>query len=316
MAQTQKATAESVPDRLPPLNWLRAFESVARLGSIKRAAEELFVTPAAVSQQVKKLEDYIGVDLLLREHRKVTLTHQGHKLREGLTEALHMMSVTVGRVRGAGYSDNCLTVACGPPFASKWLAPKLAGFLDAHSHLSVRLDARFEVVDYHESRVDIGIRLWNGDNEGLDTLILDEEVLIPLASPAYLQEHAIESAADMVRATLISDGHGVVMPNAPDWEEWFSAAGVAATPDLRRINFGDNVDQALDAAVHGVGMVLGRKTLAHEDMMAGRLASPFGPELALGRHWQIVKPRGQSRAPFVDLFEEWLTAELKETLAS
>lgn len=281
---------------------------------MKHASVELFVTPAAVSQQVRKLEDHLGVDLLLREHRKVSLTKEGRALREGLTDALHLMRVTVGKVRAASISDNCLTVACGPPFASKWLAPRLAGFIEAHPHLSIRLDARFDVVDYHEAKVDIGIRLWTGDNEGLETILLEEEMLLPLASPKYLDEHGIRTANDVGHATLISDGHGVVMPNAPDWPEWFQAAAVTPPSNLRQINFGDNVDQALDAAVHGVGMVLGRKTLAHEDMLSGRLVCPFGPELPLGRRWQIVKPRGISRAPFIDVFEDWLTRELKATL--
>ncbi len=315
MSQIAATAGDNTPDqRLPPLNWLRAFEAVARLGSMKRAAEELFVTPAAVSQQVKKLEDNLGVDLLLREHRKVSLTPEGRKLRDGLTESLQLMRTTVGRIRKIGTSDNCLTVACGPPFAAKWLAPKLSAFLEAHPHLSVRLEASFERVDYYESRIDIGVRLWTGVNEGMDTILLGEEMLLPLASPKYLEEHEIREPADVCNATLISDGHGVIMPDAPDWDEWFEVAGLAQPSGLRRINFGDNVDQALDAAVHGVGMVLGRKTLAHDDMRAGRLVCPFGPEVPLGRRWQVVRPRGDSRADYIDVFEEWLVGELKDTL--
>ena len=300
--------------RLPPLNWLRAFESAARLGSIKGAAEELFVTPAAVSQQVKKLEDYLGVELLLREYRRITLTPDGRRLRDGLSEAFQLMRRSVERLRSGDAVEHCLTVACGPPFASKWLAPKLAGFIAQHPQLNVRLDAKFETVDYRQSHIDIGVRLWTGANEGMDTIHLGEETLIPLAAPQYLRRNGIRAADDTRRATLICDGHGVVMPDAPDWADWFAAAGLGSPAAQRQVNFGDNVDQALDAAVHGVGMALGRRTLAHDDILSGRLVCPFGPELPLGRRWQVVKPRAGSKSPYVDIFESWLVEELTETL--
>ncbi|MEM8941639.1 MAG: LysR substrate-binding domain-containing protein [Pseudomonadota bacterium] len=301
--------------RLPPLNALRAFEAVARNSSIKIAADEMSVTPAAVSQQVKKLEDDLGVMLFQRRTRHLEITAPGQVLADGLKEAFLQMRRAVDDVRPR-QREQCIVVACGPPFAAKFLTPRLAPFLDTHPDLEVRLVSDFRRMDYEEHQIDLGVRLTDRDAEGLDFEWLDEEQVLPLASPDYVSKHDLKRPEDLTRATLLDDENESLHAGVTKWADWFDAAGVPGLKPKRVINFGVHIDQSLDAAVAGMGVVLGTAVLAQSDLNAERLVNPFGPTLGMGLRHQVVMRPGAVNRPQVLLFKEWLASEITATIGS
>ena len=296
--------------RLPPLNALRAFEAVARHSSIKEAAEELFVTPAAVSQQLKKLEEDLGVQLFVRRNRHLDITEEGTTLARGLGDAFLQIRRVVDDVRPRE-RERCVVVACGPPFASKFLAPRLTPFLDANPELDVRLVSDFRRMDYDEHEIDLGVRLTDGEPDGVDYEWLDEEQVLPLAAPEYLAKHDIQAPADLERATLLEDENRSINRRVTTWQDWFAAADVTDLQPSRMINFGINIDQALDAAIAGRGVVRGTAVLASQALESGRLQSPFGPTLGMGLRHQLLRRRSTRRPRQVELFGEWLEAEIR-----
>ncbi|MEM9397166.1 MAG: LysR substrate-binding domain-containing protein [Pseudomonadota bacterium] len=301
--------------RLPPLNALRAFEAVARHSSIKLAAEELFVTAAAVSQQLKKLEDDLGVTLFVRHNRQLEITADGALLARGLGDAFQQMRCVVDDVRPRE-RERCIVVACGPPFASKFLAPRLTPFLDANPELDVRVVSDFRRMDYDEHAIDLGVRLTASEPQGIDFEWLDEERIVPLATPEYLAKLEIQAPKDLVRATLLEDENRSINRAVTTWQDWFIAAGVPDLTPKRMINFGVNIDQALDAAAAGMGVVLGTAVLASLAIGSGRLKCPFGPALGMGLRHQLLIRRNERQLKQVCLFKDWLQQEIGEASKS
>ncbi len=291
--------------RLPPFAALRAFESVARLGSFKQAAEELSVTPGAVSQQVKKLEADMGVTLFFRHARGIEPTETGHVLKAGLSDAFLRITEAVEAARPATESKS-LVVACGPPFASKWLVPRLGEFADAYPDLELRIAANFTLLDYGPNDIDVGIRLSNDESPELHREWLLEETVLPMASPAFVSKQAINEPRDLLRVPLLAEESMTFVDGTPTWESWFKAAGLPPERAKPALKFGSHADQAIEAAVAGAGVVLGRRVLASSDLARGRLVSPFGPELKSGIRYQFDCLDRKRRLPKVRTFRTWL----------
>jgi len=299
--------------RLPSLLALRAFEAVARNGSMKEAAEELSVTPGAVSQLVKKLEDQMDVTLLKRVNRGFELTQPGIRLNTGLAEAFIKMREAVDSVNPEQQGKSLL-VACGPPFAAKWLVPRLPSFLAMHPDININITSSFDLMDYHAREVDIGIRLTNDDNPCLDRLWLGEETMMAMASPDYLAHHKITSPADLIGKPLLTEDTRSHFHNAPTWENWFESANLPNAEFKTGINFGEYVEQAIDAAATGAGIVLGRKVLASRDIENNRLKCLFGISLDTGLQYQIVCPKETNHKEHALIFKAWLAEELGKSL--
>ncbi len=299
--------------RLPSLSGLRAFESLARNGSIKAAAEELSVTPGAVSQLVKKLETELGCELTVRRSRRLELTRAGRRLQTGLADAFMRLRESVEAVTPV-QENSTLIVACGPPFAAKWLVPRLGQFLALHPGADIRVTSGFTLLDYRASEIDIGIRLSNDDDTQLARTWLGEETMMVLASPALIERESIREPRDILRVPLLKEDTRAHFRNAPGWDDWLVAAGLSGEPTPPGIDFGEYVDQALDAAVAGAGVVLGRKVLAARDIEEGRLVCPFGPELSTGLRWQIVCRKEIRHTPMAVAFQDWVARELQQSI--
>ena len=300
-------------DRMPSLLALRAFEAVARHGSMKLASEELFVTPGAVSQLIKKLEEQLDTALLTRVNRGFVLTNAGMRLHSGLNESFIKMREAVESVR-VNSDDNSIVVACGPPFAAKWLTPRLPKFLSKYPQINIKITSSFDLLDYQAAEVDIGIRLTNDTNPRLDRIWLGEETMMAMGSPEYIDKNNIKEPKDLVGKSLLSEDTRSHFKTAPSWEDWFKTAGLSTTDVKTGINFGEYVEQGLDAARAGSGLVLGRKVLASADISEGRLKCLFGIELRTGLQYQIVCPKEKNHKEHIILFKEWLAAELGESL--
>jgi LysR family glycine cleavage system transcriptional activator len=297
---------------LPPLNALKAFEATARHASFSKAAEELHVTPAALSHQIRGLEDLLGLRLFHRRARAIELTDAARLIYPGIRTGFENLRLAVEQLDRAR-QDRILVVSASPGLTAKWLVPRIYRFLAQHPDIDTRITASTGYANFTTDGVDVGIRLNSGAHPDLHVEKLSDEWLLPLCSPRLLDGEApLRSAHDLPRFPLIQiDLPGLV----PTWDDWLRAVGVEGIDTTRGLRL-NVADHALDAASEGAGVVLGYKLVASRDIALGRLISPFGPELPLpGRAYHFVCARGQERRPAVKAFRDWLFAEIALTFA-
>lgn len=296
-----------------PLNALRAFEASARHLSFVKAAEELHVTPAAVSHQVKKLEDYLGVQLFRRLPRGLLLADAGQILLSELREVFLRLDKAMERVLESR-SRGALTISVAPVFAVKWLLPRLQKFDNLHPDIDVRMSSSLELIDFQRDAFDAAIRLGRGQYPGLTAKILFDESITPMCSPRLLEgHHPLKGPDDLRRHVLLHDDSMAFDPEAPNWETWLEAAGTKRVDASRGPHFGQP-DHALQAAMDGAGVVLGWRSLAANDIAAGRLAVPFDLALPLGSAFYLVYPEAYADRRKVTAFRNWLLEETRSEL--
>lgn len=296
--------------RLPPLNSLRAFEAAARHLSFTKAAEELHVTPAAVSQQVKALEDYCGVQLFRRLTRALMLTDAGQAVLPALKESFDLLGDVTERLM-ADQESGILTVSVAPSFGSKWLVPRLERFRHAHPDFDVRIDANDALANFAADGVDLAIRYGRGVYEDLcaDRLIAD--VSFPVCSPKLLEKGPpLKRPQDLAHHTLIHVQWKMEEEHAPNWRMWLRAAGVEGIEAERGPRFSAD-SMAVQAALEGHGVALAGLALAGDDLREGRLIRPFPPSVCEETTFSyfVVYPEAKARNPKVMAFRDWLLAE-------
>jgi LysR family glycine cleavage system transcriptional activator len=299
-----------MPDRLPPLTALRAFEAAARHMSFARAADELFVTPAALSYQIKALETEVGQPLFRRLNRAVELTEAGRALVPGTADAFATLGAAwrnVQRLTNTGV----LTVTAGPAFTSKWLAPRMYDFAQAHPEIELRFAAGLKVADFDRDEVDVAIRFGLPPGPELFSDRLNEEFVLPMMTPQLAAE--LTQPADLAHATLIHDGSLHSFQQAPDWQMWCNATGIEI--DTSHGPHFSQADHALDAAMAGAGVVLGRVSLATRALEAGRLVAPFEIGLITAPQFRFVCPIGHEARPHVAAFKDWVFSQIEATKA-
>lgn len=305
-----------MPKTLPPLNALRAFEAVARHLSFTKAAEELHVTPAALSHQLRTLEDHLSVELFHRRARSIELTQSGRLLHPGIQGGFDQIRSAVERL-SSRQANRVLVVSAGPGFTAKWLAPRLYRFVEAHPEIDARISAGSLPIDLAKADVDIAIRVSTGDHPGLHVERLMEERILPLCSPRLIDgENGLKTAADLSRFTLIHIDLPPPAPQGATWAHWLQEAGITGIDADRGLRF-NVVDHAHDAAIAGAGVVMAHKVIASYDIAAGRLAAPFGPELPMfGRHYHLLCAKGQESSPKIRAFRNWMFDEMTATSAA
>lgn len=292
-------------ERLPPLTALRAFEAAARHMSFAKAAAELNVTPAALSYQIKALEADLGIPVFRRLNRAVELTEAGRALAPGTTDAFATLS-TAWRNTKRLNDSGVLTITAGPAFTSKWLAPRLYKFAQDHPEIELRFNAGLKIADFDRDEVDVAIRFGRDVAEGLFAEPLGVEWLTPMMTPEMAK--AMKSPQDLGNATLIHDDSIAFMKMKWDWTSWCSVAGVKADTE-HGLRF-SHADHALDAAMSGAGVVLGRITLATRALEAGQLVAPFALGLIADAQFRIVCPHGHENRPHIKVFRDWVKHEV------
>ena len=295
---------------LPPLNALRAFEATARHLSFTLAAEELSVTPAALSHQIKGLEEFLGQRLFLRKVRSIEMTPAGLALYPGLHAAFLQIRQSVELVDRAP-NDKVLVVSSPPGFTAKWLAPRLYRFLTANPGIDARISATQSLANFTSDGVDIAIRNSRTEVRGLWSKPLIGITLLPVASPRLVAEGGLKSPADLANVALIHDDMLGSLTGLPSWSDWLAEAGVEGINLSRGLRF-SSPDHALEAAVEGAGVLLAHKALAHDDLRTGRLVAPFALELATQRSFQLACPESHVRRPAVKAFATWISAEVEK----
>jgi LysR family glycine cleavage system transcriptional activator len=293
--------------RLPPLNALRAFEAAARHLNFSRAADELAVTPGAVSQQIQNLEDYVGAALFKRTPKGLLLTDAAQTALPALREAFDRLAEAASLLTAA-VDGRRLTVSVAPSFAAKWLVPRLGQFEAAHPQVDVWLSADMEVVDFALGEIDLAIRYGAGRYPGLEVVKLMSETVIPVASPEYLEANPIHAPADLGGHVLLHDGSPDADDSCPDWSMWLAARGVKGVDGARGPRFNQS-SLVIEAAAGGRGVALAKRALAQADLDAGRLVAPLQDATAVDFAYFVVHPKAKGRLAQVKAFVSWITAQ-------
>ncbi|MFT3988865.1 transcriptional regulator GcvA [Aestuariivirga sp.] len=294
--------------KLPPLNALRAFEAAARHMSVSRAAEELNVTPAAVSHQIRLLEDHIGLPVFARSGRGLALTDAGSAGLRELHEGFSKLSAAMDAIDSLGETGT-LSVSVAPSFAAKWLLPRLESFQHQNPEIDVHVSASMQLTDFMKDGVDVAIRYGAGIYSNLAVERLLAETVIPVCSPSFLLANgAIKKPADLIGTTLLHDDSPDNDPSCPTWEMWLRASGIANFDATRGPRFNQS-SLVIEAAVLGRGVALAKAALAAQDLRTGRLVQPLSSAQAVDFAYYIVAPRAKLNLPKVSHFIAWLRAQ-------
>ena len=291
--------------RLPPLNTLRQFEAAGRHLSFRLAAEELNVTPSAVSHGVQTLEEWLGVALFMRDHRGLVLTKAGMTYLPRVREGLEILATATKAVPGR--SSGRLSISVAPGFASRWLVPNLPRFCKKHPDIEVSLDTSHHQIEFPRDGVDIAIRMGRGDWPGLYAECLVMEQLVPVCAPGLAE--SIRTMADLTKQTLLH-----VSDVSEDWLAWIHLANANERDidglDMERGLHFDTLEMAWTAAAQGLGVAIGRLPLIATELATGRLVPVLGePLYSQTGYWLTANHETLKRAEVIS-FRNWLQTEL------
>jgi len=310
--------------RLPPLNALRAFEAAARHLSFKRAAAELHVSPAAISHQVKALEDYLEVQLFERRNRGLALTDMARAALPKVSDGFQSLAEGVEAMR-AKDATVTLSLSAAPAFSAKWLVPRLQHFIALHPGIDVNLSATMKSVDdlradaevtpdpgNSESREsDMEIRFGSGIYPGFRVDKLLAVSLTPVCSPQIMAgAHPLHAPDALRHHTLLHDDTVGSLEGHPDWAMWLKRAGVTDINPARGPHFTHGA-LGLQAAAEGLGVALAMDVIAAGDIAVGHLVAPFDLRIPLPSAYYVVSPEARADEPHVTAFREWLLQEAR-----
>jgi len=285
--------------RLPPLNALKAFEAAARHLSFTKAADELHVTQAAISHQVKSLEEFLGMQLFRRMNRSLLLTDEGQILLPGVGEAFDLIAQTTDRLHRFEHGGQ-LVVGTMDSLAAPWLVPKLGRFRKLHPDIDVRISTSDHIVDYLREGVDMGLRYGRGNWPGMEVDYLMAEEVFPVCSPSLLGNGPpLNTPDDLKHYPLLHDDMRI------DWRMWLMAAGATEVDADRGPGFQHSY-LVYQTAVAGGGVALARSVLVADELADGRLIKPFDLALPANYAYYVVTPKPNINKPKVRAFREWV----------
>ena len=289
--------------KLPPLNWLKAFEAAGRHLNFTHAAEELGVTQAAISQHVKALEEYLDMILFHRRHQCLVLTDAGSSYLPKLSSAFDLVAAGTSEVLSQG-SGGGLTVRVPSSFSTKWLIPRLEKFHAMHPDIDIRLTSLGQEANFLADNVDLEIRNGTGQWPRLKSTLLIPEEIYPVCSPSLFgPEKEKIHHRDLLETTLLD-----VPGYAEGWDVWLNEVGARPFSNHTSISFDQSL-MAIQAAISGVGVALGRSSLVEDEIKAGRLISPFDAVLKASSAYYIICPPEFTTRPRIRAFSDWLLSE-------
>jgi LysR family glycine cleavage system transcriptional activator len=285
--------------RLPSLPALRLFEAAARHLSFTKAARELNVTQAAVSHQVRALEEQLGVKLFRRSTRRLGLTREGQRLQPAASEAFQILGRALAEI---GRGEHLLSITTTPSFGARWLAPRLGRFAERHREIELSIRHTQAVLDLAREGLDLAIRWGKGRWPGVESELIGPASRIVVATPRYVRRLKLKEPRDIDRAALLHD------ETREDWTEWLLVAGLEPALARRGMVF-DDENALMQAALNGQGLALAARSIAADDLQAGRLVSPFDLALAEGYGYYLVYEAGALERPKVAAFRAFLKEE-------
>ncbi|MCW8884977.1 MAG: transcriptional regulator GcvA [Motiliproteus sp.] len=291
--------------RLPPLNALRAFEAAARHGSFNKAAEELYVTPSAISHQIKSLEEFLDLKLFRRNKRRVDLTNAGEKYLPSIQHALDEIDAATRRLV-ANPNSGAVTLSVAPAFLTRWLMPRLSQFQEQFPEVELRLSASMDAVDFEHTDIDMAVRFGTGDWLGVKFDFLLGMTVVPVCSPALLQgKHPLKAIDDLRHHTLIQ-----VNTRLDEWRVLLRSAGIDEVGFGKELRF-SSTSLATAAAVEGLGIALADKHLVSKELRSGALTVPFDISLDTHSAFYLVLPESRPMSHGMTVFREWILEAIK-----
>ncbi|MBT5107670.1 MAG: transcriptional regulator GcvA [Rhodospirillaceae bacterium] len=296
----------SAVNRLPPLNGLRAFESAARHLNLRAAAEELNVTPSAISHQIRGIEAALGVSLFRRANKRLALTDDGRSLLPGLSEGFGRIASAVGNLRD-NQDQGVLTVSMVSTFAMRWFMPRLSRFQQKHPEIEIRISTTMRPVDFEREDIDAAIRNGAGDWPGMRCDRLFNVETVPVCSPDLPGTGPpLQRPEDLHGHILL---HSAARPG--EWAQWFEHCGIPSDKAARKLTF-ESTNFSLAAAIKGLGVAIADRHIVEEDVESGRLVIPFEHPMQLPEAYFLVCPERQALKPKMAHFREWLLSETPE----
>lgn len=285
------------------LNGLRAVETVARRGSLQKAADELGVSPSAVSQLVNRTEKQVGRAVFERTRSGLAPTEFGKRFTERLTAAFREMAGAMALAEDA--ADNRLVVSVAPAFAARWLVPRLSRFYTAYPEIILRIEASTQIADLDRSDIDVAIRMGDGGWPGVKAELLFAQRIFPVCAPTIAKR--LKRVEDLAHEWAIREENGMI-----DWARWFAQAGVQGIEPMMGASFTDP-NLCLEAAIGGQGVMLASQLLAADALADGRLVAPFGITADSGLGYYIVTSAAKKPSRKVAAFTRWLEEEAAKT---
>ena len=293
--------------RLPSLNGLRAFEAAARHLSFTQAASELNVTQTAISHQIRRLEEELGVRLFVRQNRALTLTPEARDYLPGVRAAFNDLRLATDRLLRKD-NEHVLTVSTLASLAAKWLLPRLSSFQEAHPGIDVRITTSTALVDFKSGDVDAAIRYGRGNWPGLRADWLTADEMFPVCSPALLTgSKPLKCPQDLEHQTLLHSSGGY----DDDWRLWLTAADLPTNISKQPGLTFDLVLMTVQAAIDGIGVAMGRTSYVQGDIAKGRLVVPFKITLPVNAGFYLVSPEARPDPPKLAAFRQWLGASVR-----
>jgi LysR family glycine cleavage system transcriptional activator len=294
---------------IPPLKAVRYFELAAEHESFAAAADHLRVSKGAVSQQIKQLEQFLGISLFRRTGRRVVLTDAGRRYHSAVRSAFNILEKETERLAGSRVRGQ-LKITVLPAFASLWLVPRLPGFQQSMPHIDIIVSADAEMVDFSRSVAQLGIRYGTRDTDGLTSIRLGLDMLSPVCSPEYADRLAIRSPKDLSRCLLLHDTYWF-----DDWTRWLSMAGVTGSTGGDG-QFFTHYSMAIDTARAGGGIAMGHKLLLRDLASRNELVYPLEQEIPAQQGYFVVVPDKSAHLDYVKRFRSWLTTSFDNAPAS
>ncbi|WP_275424714.1 transcriptional regulator GcvA [Marinobacterium sediminicola] len=290
---------------MPPLNALRSFESAARNQSFNEAAEELCVTPSAISHQIKSLEEFLGLKLFRRERRQVSLTAAGERYLPSVQLALDEVESATRRLMTSP-NLSAVNISVAPAFLSRWLVPRISRFQEQYPDVELRFSATTGYVDFEHSDTDMAVYYGEGDWKGVDIHFLRHLVSTPVCSPALMQ--GLVEPRDLLNKTLIH-----VSGRRQEWPQILNQLGIRATALTRTMSFSSTA-LAVSAAIEGIGIALADRALVQRELDSGQLVIPFDVTLDKPKGFYLVYQEKRPLTYGMEAFRDWILAEMQQDL--
>jgi LysR family glycine cleavage system transcriptional activator len=290
--------------RLPPLKSIRAFEAAARRGSFNEAAAELFVTPSAISHQIKSLEDYLGVSLFRRARRQVMLTIAGERYLKSISHALDEIDLATRRLL-ASLNAGAINISVAPAFLTRWLVPKVREFQNRHPDIELRLSPNSGPIDFAWSDIDMAIYFGDGHWPGAEVFFLREVVLVPVCSLAFVEANPQMTKPEELGAHTLID----VSTRPAEWDEFLANFGVTRQKRAKRLSF-TSTSLALGAAMENLGIALADRHLVAREVKYGQLVSPLDIKMNNHLGYYLVYQKDRRLTDEMRAFLDWVMDEI------
>lgn len=296
-------------NRLPPLTALKSFTAAARLGSFQAASIELFVTPSAVSHQVKSLEAFLGIELFIRRTRRISLTAAGKEYYQSVQEALYEIDRSTQQLIST-HKAGQLHLSLAPAFLTRWLLPRISSFYEAQPDIQIEMTAASGLIDFDRDETDMAVYFGAGKWDGIEVQLLRHYQQVPVCNPDLLNGKEIETPADLLNYTLLH-----IPKRKYEWERWFTQMGVPYKENKRGLYLSSG-SLTTSAAINGLGFALADVGFVSEEISTGKLIAPLDEFLITEKSFYLVHQKKRALTYPMKAFQSWVMDEMTKDIAS